>query len=59
MITVLQKLLRFVAGLARELADETAYQRHLAVTSSPHSGNEWRKFIDSRLSRKYQTGKCC
>lgn len=38
MIAFFQKLLRLAAGLARELADESAYRRHLAATSSEHSG---------------------
>jgi hypothetical protein len=53
------KLLRFVATLARELADENAYARHLAAVGRPHSGQEWRVFIDERHRRKYQNAKCC
>ena len=59
MTAFFEKLLRFAASFARELADESAYQRHLAASCSRHSGEEWRKFIDARLRRKYQGGKCC
>lgn len=55
----LQEFLRFVASLARELSDESAYERHLARCSREHSGEEWRKFFDAKLKRKYQQGKCC
>jgi predicted secreted acid phosphatase len=48
-----------VVGLLRELADENAYQRHLAAHGRPHSPEEWRKFSEERLRAKYQRPKCC
>jgi len=53
------KLVRFVKLLARELSDENAYARHLALVARPHSAAEWRLFIDDRHRRKYQNAKCC
>jgi hypothetical protein len=55
----LRKIFRFAAALARELADENAYNRHLAHCSRTHSAAEWRRFMDAKLKRKYQQGKCC
>ena len=55
-------ILRFrdlVLGLLRELADESAYQRHLAARGRPHSGDEWRRFCEERLGAKYARPKCC
>lgn len=46
-------------GLARELSDENAYQRHLQLTGHRHSAAEWRAFSDRRHRRKYQNAKCC
>jgi len=58
-MTILRKLLKIVGGLAKELSDEAAYQRHLARSAVPHSPEEWRKFSDARFRRKYRQGKCC
>jgi len=52
-------LLAFVRDLARELADENAYSRHLSWHGRDHSRAEWKAFCDSRLARKYTQGKCC
>jgi len=46
-------------GLLRELSDESAYQRHLAVHGREHSGEEWRRFCEQRLGAKYTRAKCC
>lgn len=46
-------------ALLRELADESAYQRHLAANRREHSAEEWRKFSDERLRAKYFRPKCC
>ena len=46
-------------GIVRELADENAYDRHLAVHRRTHSGEEWKKFYDERLRAKYSRAKCC
>lgn len=53
------RLMRFIVSLARELSDENAYRRHLALAARPHSAAEWRLFIDERHRRKYQNAKCC
>lgn len=58
-MSVARRVLRFIAELARELSDESGYRRHLARTGRVHSADEWRKFIDRRLLRKYQNAKCC
>jgi len=53
------KLLRFVRRLLKELADENAYQRYLAVHGREHSAEEWRRFSDERLRARYGQVKCC
>jgi hypothetical protein len=46
-------------ALLRELADESAYQRHLDAHGRVHSGEEWRRFSEERLREKYARAKCC
>jgi hypothetical protein len=58
-MNALLKFAQIIVGLARELADENAYERYLAETGRKRSGEEWRRFSDARLRRKYQSGKCC
>lgn len=58
-MNALRKLIMTVFNLAKELADENAYARHLAAKGRKPSGEEWRRFSDARLRRKYQSGKCC
>ena len=48
-----------ILALLRELADENAYNRHLAAHGRTHSGEEWRRFSEERLRAKYQRAKCC
>ena len=55
----LLRLLRIVMGILREIGDENAYQRHLTVHGRTHSGDEWRRFSEELLSRKYRRAKCC
>ena len=50
---------RLALALLRELADESAYQRHLAAHGRKHSGEEWRRFSDRRLGQTYARPKCC
>ena len=50
---------RGVLTLLREIGDENAYQRHLAAHNRPHSPEEWRRFSDARLNKRYQQAKCC
>jgi len=55
----MRKIGRLVVALLRELADENAYQRHLAIHGREHSGEEWRRFSEARLKAKYMRAKCC
>jgi hypothetical protein len=50
---------RLVLGLLRELADESAYARHLARHGEPPSPRAWRRFTEERLRAKYGRPKCC
>jgi hypothetical protein len=45
--------------MLRELADENAYQRHLAARGVPHSAEEWRRFSNARLAARFGQAKCC
>jgi len=54
-----RRLGKLIAGLLRELADENAYARHLKAHGREPSGEEWRRFCDERLGRKYTQAKCC
>lgn len=56
---LLRRFGRLVLGLLRELADESAYQRHLAAHGRAPSGEEWRRFSEERLRAKYARAKCC
>jgi hypothetical protein len=53
------RLVSTLAGLLRELSDETAYRRHLAAHGREHSPEEWRRFSDRRFHAKYLRPKCC
>ena len=55
----LRRLRRILDGLLRELADESAYQRHLSAHGRAHSGEEWRRFSEERLAAKFTRPKCC
>ena len=55
----MKSVLRLVMGLLRELADQNAYERHLAAHGVVHSGAEWRKFSEERLRARYMRAKCC
>jgi hypothetical protein len=50
---------KIVAGVLRELGDENAYARYLAARGVAPSGEEWRRFSDDRMRRKYMKAKCC
>jgi len=56
---MLRTFFRRVLELLREIGDQNAYQRHLALHRTTHSGPEWRKFCDERFAAKYQKAKCC
>jgi hypothetical protein len=55
----MKRFWRVILALLRELADENAYARHLAVHGKLASGEEWRKFSDERMRAKYLRAKCC
>jgi hypothetical protein len=55
----MKRLGKLVLALLRELADETAYRRHLETHGRAHSRQEWRRFSEERLRAKYQRAKCC
>jgi hypothetical protein len=55
----MKTFLRIILSIIREIADESAYQRHLQICGRPHSPDEWRKFADQRFARKYARAKCC
>jgi hypothetical protein len=55
----MKRIGRLILALLRELADENAYQRYLAMEGRTHSGAEWRKFSERRHRAKYMRAKCC
>jgi hypothetical protein len=50
---------RGLVALLREIGDQNAYARHLAMHGARHSGSEWRRFCDERFRAKYRRAKCC
>ena len=56
---ILVRLGQLLLDALREIADENAYQRHLAARQRRHSGDEWRHFCEHRLRAKYSRAKCC
>jgi uncharacterized short protein YbdD (DUF466 family) len=54
-----RQFVKLLMGLLRELGDENAYVRHLKAHGREPSGEEWRRFSDERLRRKYTRAKCC
>jgi len=55
----MRRIFGLVMALLRELADESAYRRHLAAHGRKASGKEWRLFADERMRAKYARAKCC
>ena len=55
----MKRFFQLVVGLLKELADENAYERHLAAHGRKHSAEEWRHFCEHRLKAKYMRVKCC
>jgi hypothetical protein len=55
----LRRFGELVLGLLRELADESAYRRHLRAHGREHSGDEWRRFSEERLRSRFTRPKCC
>ncbi len=52
-------LWRILAGLLKELSDESAYERHLKAHGALHSAEEWRRYCEHRLKAKYSRARCC
>ena len=50
---------RILVGIAKEISDESAYERHLRAHGREHSPEEWRRFWDARLAQTSQRAKCC
>lgn len=55
----LRRFGRILLSILKELADENAYERHLAAHGRVHSPAEWRAFCEHRLQAKYARAKCC
>ncbi|MBZ5585173.1 MAG: hypothetical protein LAQ30_23790 [Acidobacteriia bacterium] len=55
----LRELGRLVLALLRELADESAYERHLKAHGRARSPEEWRRFSEERLRARFTQPKCC
>ncbi len=58
-MTRLRGVMSILMGILRELADESAYRRHLAAHGRKHSGEEWRRFSEERLNARFTRPKCC
>lgn len=58
-MAAIQKFGRTILAILRELADENAYRRHLAVHGRGHSPEEYRRFQAEHFKAKYQRAKCC
>ena len=48
-----------IAGILRELSDETSYARHLKAHGVAHSPEEWRKFTEERWNAAAKRPRCC
>ena len=55
----LRRFARVLRATLREIGDENAYARHLAVHGREASPEEWRRFWEERLRQKYSRAKCC
>ena len=55
----LKKAWRILKGLLDELSDQSAYRRYLTARGTRHCAQEWRRFSDARMKRKYSNAKCC
>jgi hypothetical protein len=58
-MTILRAVWSYVVELVRELSDESAYARHLTRLQTSHSKQEWQRFQNCRLERKFRGGRCC
>jgi hypothetical protein len=53
------RVLRIVLAMLREIGDENAYRRYLAVRGLMPSRENWRVFSEQRMDAKYRKPKCC
>jgi hypothetical protein len=58
-LAVLRQCVAIVKGIVYEIADQNAYQRHLATHGVAHSAEEWRRFSDGHWEGKARRGRCC
>ena len=54
-----KELVHIVKGILEELADQRAYQRHLATHGTVHSPEAWRHFQDEHAQTVARRPKCC
>lgn len=52
-------VLHILKRVLQELADESPYRRHLAAHHREDTPEEWQRFLDEHLTRKYKRPKCC
>ncbi len=55
----MKTVIQFIRALLKEIFDENAYERHLAIHGLTHSPQEWRRFCDSHWEAKSRRGRCC
>jgi hypothetical protein len=53
------KILKILHAILREIGDENAYKRYLALRSLSPSRENWRLFSEERMGAKYRKPKCC
>jgi hypothetical protein len=53
------KFFRIVWAILREISDENAYHRYLAIQGLQPSRENWRIFSDQRMCATYRKPKCC
>ncbi len=58
-MTAARRFAGLILALLRELADESAYRRHLQRHGRAGSPEEWRRFCDERLRARFTRPKCC
>ncbi|PYT12683.1 MAG: hypothetical protein DMG59_22720 [Acidobacteria bacterium] len=54
-----RRVIAIIAGILRELSDESAYERHLEIHGANHSPEEWRRFSDERWNAGARRARCC
>jgi hypothetical protein len=54
-----KKLLTTVLAVLKEIGDENAYRRFLALHGLRPSRQSWREFSEQRHQARYRKPKCC